>query len=105
MALPPLTPQQRADALAKAAEARRERAAWKHRLKYGGLSVREVVEQARVNDILGKLKVVDMLESLPGVGPVKAAAAMDEIGISPSRRLRGLGDKQIEALRARFDGD
>ena len=35
-----------------------------------------------------------MLESLPGVGKVKARRTMEEIGISETRRVRGLGAQQ-----------
>lgn len=103
MALPPLTPEQRAEALAKAADARRERAEVKNRLKYSQGSLREVLEQGRTNDTIGKMKVSAMLEALPGVGRVRAAQIMEEIGISPSRRVRGLGTKQVAALLVRFE--
>ena len=103
MALPPLTPEQRAAALAKAAVARRERAAAKNRLKYSQGSLADVITEGRDNDILGKMKVSALLESLPGVGRVRARQIMDEIGISESRRVRGLGANQAAALIARFD--
>ena len=41
---------------------------------------------------------------MPGVGRVKARRIMRELGIAESRRLRGLGQHQIAALVARFDG-
>ena len=103
MALPPLTPEQRTAALAKAAVARRERAAAKNRLKYSQGSLAEVITEGRGNDIIGKMKVSALLESLPGVGRVRARQIMDEIGISESRRVRGLGANQAAALIARFD--
>ena len=53
--------------------------------------------------MLGKLKVSALLESLPGVGPVRARQIMAEVGISESRRVRGLGVNQSAALIARFD--
>lgn len=105
MALPALTPEQRAEALAKAAQARRERAAVKNRLKYSRGSLREVVEAGRSNDVIGKMKVSALLESVPGVGRVRAERIMAEIGIAPSRRVRGLGTKQVAALLARFEQD
>ena len=40
------------------------------------------------------------LTSLPGLGKVKAARLMERLGIAESRRLRGLGAKQKEALLA-----
>ena len=103
MALPPLTPQERAAALEKAAEARRERAAVKNRLKYSQGSLAEVIAEGRENVVVGKMKVSALLESMPGVGRVRAKQIMDEVGISESRRVRGLGSNQIAALLSRFD--
>ncbi len=102
MALPPLTPEQRAAALEKAAEARRVRAEIKNRLKYSQGSLKEVIEQGQTDDVVGKLKVVALLESLPGVGKVKAKAIMSEVGIAETRRVRGLGPHQAAALIERF---
>lgn len=102
VALPQLTPEQRADALAKAAEARRERAAVKNRLKNSQGSLKDVITEGKENDVVGKMKVSALLESMPGVGRVRARAIMDEIGISESRRVRGLGANQTEKLLERF---
>lgn len=103
MAKPPeLSPEQRAAALEKAAEARRVRAELKQRLKLGLVSLSEVLEQAQSDDLVGKTKVLAVLESLPGVGKVKARRTMEEIGIAESRRLRGLGSQQREALLSQF---
>jgi DNA uptake protein ComE-like DNA-binding protein len=102
VALPPLTPEQRAAALEKAAEARRARAVIKNKLKYSQGSLKEVIEQGQKDDVVGKLKVVSLLESLPGVGKVKAKAIMEEIGIAETRRVRGLGPHQSAALIERF---
>ena len=105
MALPPLTPEQRAAALEKAAIARRERAAVKNRLKHSGASLIEVLKEGSRgggNEIVGKMKVAAVLESLPGVGKVRARKIMEEIGISESRRVRGLGTQQLAALEREF---
>ena len=102
MALPELTPEQRADALAKAAAARRERAAVKNRLKSGEASLSAVIAQGKEQDVIGKMKVSALLESLPGVGRVRAQQVMEEIGISESRRVRGLGANQVAQLLERF---
>lgn len=106
MALPPLTPEQRADALQKAAEARRERAAIKARLKDStgrrGEEIAKVIQEAEGNEVIGRLRVSALLEALPGVGKVKAEQIMEEIGISPSRKIRGLGAHQTEKLIAHF---
>ena len=97
MATPPqLTAEQRAAALAKAAEARAARAEIKARLKMGSLTLKEALDSNDSN--IGKLKVVSMLESLPGVGKVKARKVMTEIGIADNRRVQGLGAQQRAAL-------
>lgn len=103
MAQPPsLTPEQRAAALEKAGNARRERAELKERLKLGSISLAEVLEQGETDELVGKTKVLAVLESLPGVGKVKARRTMESIGIAESRRIRGLGSQQREALLAAF---
>jgi hypothetical protein len=101
--LPPLTPEQRAAALEKAAQARRERAEVKNRLKYAQGSLGDVIREGQENDVVGKMKVSALLESMPGVGKVRARQIMEDIGISESRRVRGLGAHQIKALVERFD--
>jgi transposase len=98
-----LTPEQRAAALEKAAVARRERAAVKNRLKYAQGSLKEVIADGKENEVVGKMKVSALLESMPGVGRVRARQIMEEVGISESRRVRGLGTNQISALLTRFD--
>ncbi|MEE6272227.1 integration host factor, actinobacterial type [Georgenia wangjunii] len=102
MPVPPLTPEQRSAALAKAAAARTARAEVKNRLKYSQVALSEVLEAATEDDALAKLKVSALLESLPGVGKVKARAIMADIGISEARRVRGLGPHQAAALVERF---
>jgi DNA uptake protein ComE-like DNA-binding protein len=89
---PPLTPEQRAAALAKAAEARAARAEIKARLKMGSMTLSEALASDDVN--VGKLKVVSMLESLPGVGKVKARKIMEDVEIADNRRVQGLGAQQ-----------
>jgi signal recognition particle GTPase len=99
MPLPPtLSPDQRQAALQKAAAARRQRAELKEKLKMGSITLRELLDQASRDEVVGKMKVVAVLESLPGVGKVKARRLMEEIGISETRRLQGLGDNQRKKL-------
>jgi ribosomal protein S13 len=82
MATPPiLTPEQRAAALAKAAEARTARAAIKVELKQGTLTVAAALESAD-----------------PNVGKVKARKIMEEVGIADNRKIQGLGTQQKKAL-------
>ena len=103
MPLPPqLSPEQRQAALEKAAAARRQRAELKEKLKMGSTTLKELLDQAERDEIIGKMKVVAVLESLPGVGKVRARRLMDEIGISETRRIRGLGAQQRDALLKEF---
>jgi transposase len=102
LALPPLTPQQRLDALAKAAAARRERAEVKNRLKHSGASLPAVVRDGQANDTIGKMRVSALLESMPGVGKVRARQIMERLGIAETRRVRGLGANQVAALEREF---
>jgi hypothetical protein len=99
---PVLTPEQREAALAKAAEARRARAELKERLKMGSLTLPQLFSQADDDDHVGKMKVLAVLEALPGVGKVKARRTMEEIGIADTRRVRGLGEQQKKALLSAF---
>ncbi len=68
----------------------------------GSLSFKELLEQAERDEVVAKMKVLTVLESLPGLGKVKARRLMDEIGISESRRVQGLGAKQRMALNDRL---
>jgi hypothetical protein len=101
MALPQLTEEQRRQALEKAAEARRKRAEIKQQLKNGTLSLPQVLERPS-DETIGKMKVASVLESLPGVGKVRARKIMERLDISSTRRIRGLGGKQKEALLGEF---
>lgn len=94
MALPLRTPDQRAAALEKAARARKERAEVRNQLKLGSTTLPQVLGRGQTNDTIGKMKVSTVLESLPGVGKVRARQTMERIGISESRRIRGLGARQ-----------
>lgn len=98
MELKPLTDEQRARARELATEARTVRAEVKAQLKQGSLTIAQVLERAAGDDSVGRLKVRELLEALPGVGRVRAGAIMEHIGISPTRRIRGLGVHQRSAL-------
>jgi dihydrodipicolinate synthase/N-acetylneuraminate lyase len=103
MPLPTLTPEQRQQALEKAAEARRKRAELKAQLKSGNTSLATVLRKDE-DETVGKMKVSAVLESMPGVGKVRARKIMEKLDISASRRVRGLGSKQKDALLAEFGG-
>ncbi len=98
MALPTLTPEQRADALAKAAEARKARSELLASIKSGKQTIASVLKRAKDDKTVGKTKVAALLKAVPGVGAVKAAALLEQAGIDPDRRAAGLGERQRSAL-------
>jgi len=102
VALPPLTPEQRQAALEKAAASRRERAEVKNRLKHSGATLVEVVNEAEHNEVIAKMRVTELLQSMPGIGKVRAQQVMEKLKISQTRRVRGLGAKQVAALIEEF---
>jgi hypothetical protein len=105
MPLPELTPEQRAAALEKAAAARKARAELRERLKNRGTTVGDVLRQGESDEVIGKMRVSAVLESLPGVGKARAAKIMERLEISPTRRVRGLGANQRRALESEFGGE
>jgi transposase len=105
VALPALTPDQRAAALEKAAKARKERAEVKNRLKRGSTTLPQVLKEGQTDDVIGKMKVSALLESMPGVGKVRAKQIMEKLGIAESRRVRGLSMNQRSALDQEFGAD
>jgi hypothetical protein len=100
---PPITPEQRQAALAKAAEARKVRAEVKELLKTGSVDFAELLKRADANDTIGGLKVEAALAAMPGMGKIKAKRLMEATGIADNRRLRGLGEKQRAALLSEFN--
>ena len=101
MALPNLSPEDRAKALAKAAEARQKRAEVRAKIKAGKMSFADVMKKAD-EQVIARMKVSTLLESLPGYGKAKATKLMEELKISESRRVQGLGARQREQLMERL---
>ena len=101
--LPDLLPEERSRALADAIAARRHRAATKQGLKRGGLDLEDVIASAADDPAIARLRVLELVESMPGVGPATAGRIVDELGIARSRRVRGLGGHQRRALVERFE--
>lgn len=102
MAPPELSEEQRKAALEKAAQARRVRAEVKQLLKMGTITFAEFLDRADGDNFIAGLKVGSVLESLPGTGKVKAKRIMEQHGIAPNRRIRGLGSRQRESLLGLF---
>ena len=97
LTLPKLTPREKLQALQKAQRMRSERAHIRGKLKSGELTLQEVLDDAD-DDVVGRMRVSYLLQSLPQIGKVTSRRIMEEIGIHENRRVRGLGKRQVEAL-------
>ncbi|MGN0962317.1 MAG: integration host factor, actinobacterial type [Clostridia bacterium] len=96
MAVPELSKDERAKALEKAQEMRTKRMELRKELKAGKVTLAEVLK--RDDEIVTRMKVKYLLESLPNVGKITAVSIMEEIGINESRRVQGLGKRQLAML-------
>ncbi len=101
MALPQLTLEEKRKALKKAQKVRSERAKIRQDLKSGRTGIQEILENID-NDVIAKMRVAYLLESLPRIGKVRTRKIMNEIGIDETRRIQGLGSRQKQALIERF---
>lgn len=99
---PQLTPEERARALAKAKESRQIRAAVKARVKSGELSITDVVTMSKDDEAIAKMRVLELVESMSGVGKIRGKSMLERLGISLTRRIQGLGRHQLESLENEF---
>jgi hypothetical protein len=100
---PPLGPEQRRRAQDQAAQARAIRAQVKQLLASGDTTLGELLDRVEGSEPLARMRVSEVLESLPRMGRVRTRRIMEDIGIARTRRLRGLGRNQRRALLERFD--
>ena len=104
MALPPrLSDEERARALEIAKLSRQERARVKAELRKGEISFSQFIVSAESNSVLARMRVIDLLESLPGYGKIRAQAVLEKFEISPTRRVQGLGRHQRASLLKEFE--
>jgi guanylate kinase len=99
---PILTEEERAAALTKARNSRAHRAKIKAEVRVGELTVEQVIERANTDEAVAKMRVSELLESISGVGKVRAVSILDRLGISRTRRIMGLGHHQRTALIKEF---
>jgi len=103
MGLPPkLTPEERRAALDKAKASRQRRAQIKDQIKTGELSITQVLELAKSDEAIAKMRVLELLESKSGVGKIRAASLLEKLKISSTRRIQGLGRLQISEILREF---
>ena len=99
---PKLTPEQRAAALEAAKQARRTRSDIKEQVRTGKLKLHQVIELSSTNESISKMRVSELLESIPGFGKVRVSTILDRLGISSTRRIQGLGVLQLQKLKKEF---
>ena len=102
MPAPKMTDEQRAAALARAAEARRVRAEIKQLLKTGSLTLEDVFARAEDDDLVAGIKVSALVVSMPHMGKIKTIRLLEDLRIAENRRLRGLTPRQRADLLASF---
>lgn len=103
MGLPPtLTPEERSAALEKAKISRKRRSQIKEQVKSGELTIAQVLDIAKSDDVVAKMRVLELLESKAGVGKIRGAGLLDKLKISRTRRIQGLGRLQIEEILKEF---
>ena len=99
--LPPrLSRRDRRKAGEKAVAARQERAKVKEQVANGQLFFFDLFKDERKS--ISRMKLSDLLQAVPGVGQIRADIILDKTGISPSRRIGGVGKRQLELLRQEF---
>ncbi|WP_077685458.1 integration host factor, actinobacterial type [Tessaracoccus aquimaris] len=103
MTIPQLSSEQLGAAREAATQARRARAELKDRVKNGELTFSKALDKALADDTLSRIKVIDLLRSIPRVGVTRATEIMENLQIAPNRRIRGLGRHQVERLNELFN--
>jgi len=98
MVLKDLTPAERQAARQKALDARTTRAKIKNQFADGTLSLSDVFERADEDEAVARMRTIDLLTALKGIGEIRAQSIMEQCDISLNRRLRGLGHRQRNAL-------
>ncbi|WP_181019917.1 integration host factor, actinobacterial type [Nonomuraea typhae] len=93
-----MTPEQRALAVVKAAETRKARSELLAGVRAGTVTVAEVFARAEEETVVQRMRVVQVLRAVPGLGPATVAAVMATCGVEVKRRIGGLGEAQCERL-------
>lgn len=98
--VPELTHRQRLDGAIALKESRRKRAEVTHLLETGLISIKEALDDERAS----RMYVRRLIASVPGLDQKEADEIMLQVGIAPTRRVRGLGVHQRERLVSVIDG-
>ncbi|ALJ20186.1 guanylate kinase [Microbacterium sp. No. 7] len=96
----------RAAASRRAVEVRRARAALKRDVSTRVVTPQELLRRAWADPAspAGTMRVTEFLTSIPAIGEGKRDRILSELGISPVKRLGGLGSRQRTVLLDFIDG-
>lgn len=98
--LPPMTEEQRREALEKARAARAAAKEARQMLSRGEVDPIDVLQDPE--GPFARLRVRSFLTAIPGVGTLIAYRLMDAVGISQNKKVGGLGCRQREALTTKL---
>lgn len=99
--LPPrLSRRSRRKAGKAAVLARQERARVKEAVASGQIYFFDLFSDDRKS--VRRMKLMDLLQAVPGIGEIRAEIIIRRAGVSPSRRIGGVGRRQIELLSKEF---
>lgn len=101
MSLPYLSQEEKMKALKKAQKMRSKRAELRAKLKKGAITLQDVLDSAD-DEVIARMRVTYLIQSLPQVGKVTSQKIMSEIGINENRRVQGLGKRQRSELLKRL---
>jgi len=99
---PEMSIEDRRKALELSKLSRQLRAKYKALIASGELSFGDFLSVAQSEPTLQRMRVRDLLESIPGYGKVRVDNLMRKSGISSTRRVQGLGKNQRSALLDHF---
>jgi len=77
-----------------ARKVRKVRSDLKKNLKNGKISISEAFSDISFYNNIKDMKVIDIVSSLPKTGRVSAVNILDELKISPCKKINGLGSQQ-----------
>lgn len=103
MPVPHISKEKRDESLKKARLYRIQRAQIKQSVKKGIVSLGDVFNgSVNYKDIVGNMKLIDIVKSLPGIGDIKAKKILNSLSISERKTIKGLGEKQKANFKKYF---
>ena len=105
MTLTNLSDEARRKGLEKAQLVRKKRSEIKGQLKKGIISINKLFKDQELfeNYYIAGMKVLNIISSLPGNGRMNAAKVLEELKISPHKKIGGLGRNQKENFYKHFN--